>query len=89
MAAFVAEAINPAGKPATKALGPMTGRRYIDSLKDGREVWIDGERVADVTTHPAFKHMIAGVIVTGGKQLSTAAATATASICCAASTRRR
>jgi 4-hydroxyphenylacetate 3-monooxygenase oxygenase component len=59
MAAFVAEAINPAGKPATKALGPMTGRRYIDSLKDGREVWIDGERVADVTAHPAFKDMIA------------------------------
>lgn len=36
----------------------MTGERYVRSLKDGREVWIDGERVADVTTHPAFKLMI-------------------------------
>jgi len=37
----------------------MTGRRYVESLRDGREVWIDGERVDDVTTHPAFKDMIA------------------------------
>ena len=36
----------------------MTGRRYIDSLGDGREVWIDGERVADVTKHPAFAEPI-------------------------------
>src|SRR5690348_8657272 len=35
-------------------LGAMTGRRYIDSLRDGREVWLDGKRVEDVTTHPAF-----------------------------------
>jgi 4-hydroxyphenylacetate 3-monooxygenase len=31
-----------------------TGEEYIASLKDGREVWYDGERVKDVTTHPAF-----------------------------------
>jgi aromatic ring hydroxylase len=36
----------------------MTGRRYIESLKDGREVWIDGARVRDVTVHPAFRDMI-------------------------------
>jgi 4-hydroxyphenylacetate 3-monooxygenase oxygenase component len=36
----------------------MTGRRYLESLKDGREVWIDGERVRDVTAHPAFRDMI-------------------------------
>jgi len=36
----------------------MTGQRYIESLRDGREVWFDGERVDDVTTHPAFKDMI-------------------------------
>lgn len=40
------------------AQGAMTGKRYIESLKDGREVWIDGEKVDDVTTHPAFKDMI-------------------------------
>jgi aromatic ring hydroxylase len=36
----------------------MTGKRYFESLRDGREVWIDGERVADVTAHPAFKPMV-------------------------------
>lgn len=54
MAAVFAETTAPAGQ----ALGPMTGRRYIESLKDGREVWIDGARVDDVTAHPAFKDMI-------------------------------
>ena len=29
-----------------------TGAQYLDSLRDGREVWIDGERVTDVTAHP-------------------------------------
>ena len=36
----------------------MTGARYIESLRDGREVYIDGEKVADVTKHPAFKDAI-------------------------------
>jgi len=36
----------------------MTGHRYIESLKDGREVWIDGARAGDVTQHPAFRDMI-------------------------------
>src|SRR6202051_670358 len=44
--------------PASKAMGPMTAERYIASLKDGREIWIDGKRVGDVTTHPAFKDMV-------------------------------
>jgi 4-hydroxyphenylacetate 3-monooxygenase len=35
-----------------------TGRDYIESLRDGREVWIDGERVEDVCTHPAFAPMV-------------------------------
>ncbi len=37
---------------------PFTGAEYIDSLRDGREVYIDGERVADVTTHPAFRNSV-------------------------------
>ncbi len=37
----------------TSARGALTGERYLKSLNDGREVWLDGERV-DVTTHPAF-----------------------------------
>ncbi len=39
-------------------LGAMTGARYIESLNDGREVWLDGEKVKDVTTHPAFSGMV-------------------------------
>jgi 4-hydroxyphenylacetate 3-monooxygenase len=35
-----------------------TGEAYRDSLRDGREVWIDGEKVGDVPTHPAFKPII-------------------------------
>ena len=35
------------------ARGAMTGTRYIESLRDGREVWLDGAKVPDVTTHPA------------------------------------
>ena len=37
---------------------PFTGAEYIESLRDGREVYIDGERVADVTTHPAFRNSV-------------------------------
>lgn len=36
---------------------PQTGAEYLESIaNDGREVWIDGERVKDVTTHPAFRN---------------------------------
>ncbi|WP_345750865.1 4-hydroxyphenylacetate 3-hydroxylase N-terminal domain-containing protein [Microbacterium rhizophilus] len=37
------------------ATRPLTGDEYIESLRDGREVYIEGERVKDVTTHPAFQ----------------------------------
>jgi hypothetical protein len=36
-----------------------TGEEYRAGLRDGREVWIDGERVADVTAHLAFKPIVA------------------------------
>ncbi|MDX1540429.1 MAG: 4-hydroxyphenylacetate 3-hydroxylase N-terminal domain-containing protein, partial [Geminicoccaceae bacterium] len=35
-----------------------TGDDYRDSIRDGREVWIDGERVVDVPAHPAFKPIV-------------------------------
>src|SRR5690348_15201533 len=35
-----------------------TGDEYRESIRDGRQVWIDGERVADVTTHPMFKPLV-------------------------------
>lgn len=33
---------------------PFTGAEYLSSLEDDREVWIYGERVKSVLTHPAF-----------------------------------
>ena len=35
-----------------------TGEEYRESLRDGRAVWIDGERVADVPSHPAFAPIV-------------------------------
>ena len=40
---------------------PMTGAEYSESLRDGREVYIYGERVADVTTHPAFRNAVRSI----------------------------
>src|SRR5688572_10117127 len=37
---------------------PFTGDEYLESLRDGREIWIYGERVKDVTTHPAFRNTV-------------------------------
>lgn len=35
---------------------PQTGDEYLESLRDGREVYVYGEKVDDVTTHPAFRN---------------------------------
>ena len=35
---------------------PYTGQEYLDSLDDGREVWIYGERVKRITQHPGFRN---------------------------------
>jgi 4-hydroxyphenylacetate 3-monooxygenase len=48
-------AAEPRGAFRTK---PFTGQEYIESLRDGREIWIYGERVKDVTTHPAFRNTV-------------------------------
>ncbi len=45
-------------RDTTTALGAMTGSRYLASLKDGRDVWLDGQKVDDVTTHRAFTGMV-------------------------------
>ncbi|HET9831923.1 MAG TPA: 4-hydroxyphenylacetate 3-hydroxylase N-terminal domain-containing protein [Vicinamibacterales bacterium] len=37
---------------------PLTGQEYLESLRDAREIWIYGERVKDVTTHPAFRNTV-------------------------------
>ena len=35
---------------------PQTGAEYLESLSDGRTVFIYGEKVGDVTKHPAFRN---------------------------------
>ena len=35
--------------------GLRTGAEYLRALNDGRNVFVDGERVADVAAHPAFR----------------------------------
>jgi len=35
-----------------------TGEDYRESIRDGRQVWINGEKVKDVTKHPAFKPIV-------------------------------
>ena len=35
-----------------------TGAQYRESIRDGRQVYIAGERVADVATHPMFKPLV-------------------------------
>jgi 4-hydroxyphenylacetate 3-monooxygenase len=43
-------------KPGSATGRPLTGRQFLESLRDSREVWIYGERVKDVTAHPAFRN---------------------------------
>ena len=42
-------------------MAARTGAEYLAGLKDRRAVWVDGEVVADVTAHPAFKGSLAGM----------------------------
>ena len=35
-----------------------TGDEYRDSIRDDRQVWMNGERIKDVTSHPAFKPIV-------------------------------
>src|SRR6202008_2008508 len=35
-----------------------TGEQYRESLRDDRAVWINGERVKDVTRPPSFKPIV-------------------------------
>ena len=48
--------------PATSGPGrqtrPLTGTEYIESLRDSREVYLYGDRVKDVTQHPAFRNPV-------------------------------
>ncbi len=47
---------NPSSATNTKSssVALRTGSEYLRSLDDGRAVYVDGEKVQDVTKHPAF-----------------------------------
>jgi len=54
----------PAGQSTrtTHTLPLRTGDEYIRSIRaDGRQVYLNGERVDDVTTHPAFREAVRSV----------------------------
>ncbi|TDV41055.1 4-hydroxyphenylacetate 3-hydroxylase family protein [Actinophytocola oryzae] len=40
--------------PSSAGSRPLTGAEYLESLRDDREVYLYGERVKDVSAHPAF-----------------------------------
>ena len=35
-----------------------TGRDYIESVRDGRTVYLDGQVIADGVDHPAFRNAV-------------------------------
>ncbi|MEU5861854.1 MULTISPECIES: 4-hydroxyphenylacetate 3-hydroxylase N-terminal domain-containing protein [unclassified Nonomuraea] len=45
----------PDAAPKTR---PLTGGEYVESLRDDREIYLYGERVKDVTEHPAFHNPV-------------------------------
>jgi 4-hydroxyphenylacetate 3-monooxygenase len=49
-------ATDTAASQQAPATAPFTGDEFLESLRDGREIYIYGERVKDVTTHPAFRN---------------------------------
>src|SRR5919199_5912397 len=56
-AAMTTESLGTLDQPSkSPASRPLTGQEYLESLRDGREIWLYGERVPDVTTHPAFRN---------------------------------
>jgi 4-hydroxyphenylacetate 3-monooxygenase len=46
---------SPATASRSAAAGLRTGADYLRSLNDGRRVFVGGEKVADVSRHPAFR----------------------------------
>jgi 4-hydroxyphenylacetate 3-monooxygenase len=38
------------------SLLPYTGKEFLESVNDGREVWIYGKRVNNIAEHPAFRN---------------------------------
>src|SRR5713101_10143222 len=52
---IVMTALQQGHSQAGSAGSLRTGSDYLRSLNDGRQVFVDGERVKDVTAHRAFR----------------------------------
>ena len=39
-------------------MGVRTGDQYREALRDGREIWLEGERIVDVTTDPRTRNTV-------------------------------
>ena len=48
---------NLAPKPETIIM-LKTGKQHIESLRDGRTVYLHGKRIEDTTIHPAFRNAV-------------------------------
>lgn len=46
----------PVEQAPPRSLEAFTGEEYLESLRDGRNIYFDGERVDDVPSHPAFRN---------------------------------
>ena len=45
------------GNKGDGTMAARTGQEYIKGLQEQpREIWLQGERIDDVTTHPALRH---------------------------------
>ena len=52
------EEISSVASAVRTSIRPMTGDEYIESLRDGREIYLYGDRVKDVTSHPGFRNSV-------------------------------
>lgn len=50
-------------------MGVRSGKQYIQGLQDERDVWLAGERVADVTAHPALEASVRSIANLFDRQL--------------------
>ncbi|WP_369275836.1 4-hydroxyphenylacetate 3-hydroxylase N-terminal domain-containing protein [Streptomyces sp. R11] len=55
---MAAQSVQAHGLSEPRRTRPLTGAEYIESIRDGREIWLYGERVKDVTTYPAFRNSV-------------------------------
>ena len=37
---------------------PKTGADHLNSLRDGRTIYLDGQRISDVVEHPAYRNAV-------------------------------